>query len=71
MSVEVFADDNNHHRAESVSARGACGQGGTDTCSARPAFSIVALDPNYIVAACDAHVVGALRQALQMSRVRG
>lgn len=66
MPVEVSTYDAKHHGARDVSARNACGQGGTDTCQVPPVFSVVARDPNYKVAACDEHVAGALRQALRL-----
>ena len=47
-----------------VSKDGKCGQGGRDTCSQPPVFSVVG--HRYKVAACDTHLAGAVRQAAGM-----
>jgi hypothetical protein len=68
MTVEVFVYDPAHHDEADASARNQCGQGGQDTCHKPPVSSVLGRRPNYVVAACDDHVAGALRQALGLLR---
>lgn len=65
-TVTVLAYDDSLHTG--ASRAGQCGQGGQDTCSQRPVFSVVG--PRYRVAACDTHLSGAVRQAAGLPRRR-
>lgn len=53
------------HATGKSSREGHCGQGGRDTCSLPPVFSVQG--ESYTVAACDEHLAGAVRQALGMA----
>lgn len=59
--VTVDAFDAAAHTG-TASREGVCGQGGRDTCSKPPVFSVHG--DRYNVGACDEHLAGAVRQAL-------
>ena len=65
-SVSRF--DASRHSPGTRSHEALCGQGGKDTCSKVPAFSVNGDEVRYNVAACDDHLAGAVRQALGMDR---
>jgi hypothetical protein len=63
MTVTVQPFDASLHSGQ-VSKAGNCGQGGRDTCSKPPEFSVGG--DHYNVAACNDHLTGAVRQAMGM-----
>lgn len=62
MMVEVGPYDPAQHTG--VSRDGRCAQGGQDTCSVVPEFSVIG--ERYRIAACARHLAGAVRAAAGM-----